>query len=62
MKKFKLNVRVRQGMLEKHIEDIELDTIHFTEFVRMKELLVYNPEAYLVFSLEELPEPEEVEN
>lgn len=49
-------------MLEKHIEDIELDTTHFAEFVRMKELLVYNPEAYLVFSLEELPEPTEAEN
>lgn len=58
MKKYKLGISVRQGMLEKHIEDIELDTTHFSEFVRMKELLVYNPEAYLVFSLEELPEPE----
>jgi len=55
MKKYKLNVSVRQNMQDRHIESIELDTTHFSEFLRIKELAVFNPESYLTFSLEELP-------
>ena len=58
MKKYKLNVIVRNGLQDRHIESIEIDTVHFVEFLRMKELTIFNPESYLTFSLEALPEPE----
>lgn len=60
-KKYKLNISVRHAMTDHHIGDVELDTTHWTEFERLKNLEVFKPDAYLVFSLEELPEPEEKE-
>lgn len=59
MKKYKLNVSVRNGVQARHIEHVELDTLHFTESLRIRELSVFNPESWLTFSLEELPDLED---
>lgn len=59
MKKYRLNISVRNGMQDRHIEHVELDTTHFTDSLRIKELSVFNPESYLTFSLEELPDLED---
>ena len=62
MKKYKLNVSVRYQMQDRNIASIELDSLHFAEFLRIKELSIFNPESWLTFSLEELPEEVEVED
>lgn len=58
MKKYKLNISVRYNTQDRRIDSVELDTLHFEEFLRIRELSVFNPESWLTFSLEELPEPE----
>ena len=53
MKKYKLNIRIRKGLEERDFETYELDTIHFTEAFRVKDLSVFKEDSYIVFSLEE---------
>ena len=53
MKKYKLNIRIRKGLEERDFETYELDTIHFTEAFRVKDLSVFKEDSYIVFFLEE---------
>jgi len=53
MKKYKLNIRIKKGLEERDFETYELDTIHFTEAFRVKDLSVFKEDSYIVFFLEE---------
>ncbi len=57
--KFKLRISIRKNLEDRHFEDVELDLTNFTESFRIKELEVFNKEAYLTFSLEKLGEVDE---
>ena len=60
MKKYKLNISVRNGMEDFPVDSFEVDTTHFTELFNIRKLKVFKEDAYLVVSLEELPEPEAI--
>ena len=53
MKKYKLNIRIKKGLEERDFETYGLDTIHFTEAFRVKDLSVFKEDSYIVFFLEE---------
>ena len=55
--KYKLTIRIRKGMEERELESYELDTIHWAEGFRVKDLTVFDKESYLVFGLEEIETP-----
>lgn len=61
MKKYKINVRIRKGMQETPFTDFELDNQYFEEVFQVKELSTFKDDAYVVFSLEEIPEEEMTE-
>lgn len=52
--KFKLRISIRKNLEDRHFEDVELDLTTFKESFRIKELEVFDREAYLTFSLEKL--------
>lgn len=58
MKKFILKVSVRKGFAEKDIEDVNINLQNFSESIRLRELDVFDKDAYLVFSLSEVEEKE----
>ncbi len=58
LKKYKINVSIRKGMQDTPFTDFELDTQQFNEAFMVKELSTFKDDAYVCFSLEELPEPE----
>jgi hypothetical protein len=60
LKKYKINVSIRKGMQDTPFTDFELDTERFNEAFMVKELSTFKDDAWLCFSLEELPEPEDV--
>jgi hypothetical protein len=57
MKKYKLNLSIRKGMVETAFDEYEIDTEHFTEMFTLSKLATFKDDAYLVVSLEEIPEP-----
>lgn len=61
MKKYKLNISVRKGFVDTPVQEIELDTTYFKEAFTLKTLSTFKDDAYLVFSLEEIPEEEKQE-
>ena len=61
MRKYKINVSIRKGMQETQFTDFELDNQHFEEAFQVKELSTFKDDAYVVFSLEEIPEEEVTE-
>ena len=62
MKKYKISVRVRKGLQETNFTDFELDNQHFHEAFQVKDLSTFKDDAYVTFSLYEIPEELEAEN
>ena len=56
MKKYKLRISVRKNNEEMEIITEEIDTQHFTESIRIRELQVFDKDAYLTFSLTQIDE------
>lgn len=56
MKKYKINIMIRKGMQNTPFMDFELDNQSLNEAFQVKELSTFKDEAYVVFSLEEVPE------
>jgi len=52
MKKYKLNISIRKGLQDRFFETYEVDLLQWTESFKIKDLTVYDKDAYLVFSLE----------
>lgn len=58
MKKYKINVSIRKGMQTTSFTEFELDNTHFEDVFMVKELSTFKDDAYVSFSLTELPEEE----
>ena|SRR3990167_2223440 len=53
--KYKINVSVKKGMEDTPFTEFELDNQHFYEAFQIKELATFKDDAYLVFTLKEIP-------
>ena len=55
-KKYKLSIRIRKGFEDTIFDEYEVDNKHFSELFQLKKLSTFKDDAYLVASLEEIPE------
>ncbi len=56
--KYKLKIIIRKGMEDTPFGEEEIDDEHFCESFQLRRFSTFKDDAYLVFTLEPLPEPE----
>jgi len=54
--KYKIYVSIRKGLQQTPFTKFELDNQHFEEPFQVKDLSTFKDDAYVTFSLEEIPE------
>jgi hypothetical protein len=54
--KYKINISIRKGFEDTPFTDFELDNQFHYEAFQVKKLSTFKDDAYLVFTLDEIPE------
>lgn len=57
-KKYKINVKIRKGFTDTEFADFELDNKNFCEAFQVNRLATFKDDAWIVLSLEEIPQEE----